>query len=288
MHSDGVTNSVLGLDPKAIISKPFLKWAGGKSKIVPQIAEALGAANRLVEPFVGSGAVFMGTSYSKYLLCDSNRDLISLYSNLKLYPTETIHTARKLFSSKTANETSFYDLRDEFNSLKSEDIRKSAIFLYLNKHAFNGLCRYNRSGGFNVPYGHYSSPSFPEREISLFAQKCKIADFKCIDFKDAFSEIKKGDVVYCDPPYIPLSRTASFTAYSTNGFGEKEQVDLANAAESASEKNIRVVISNHDTPLARELYQRAKIRPLQVHRSISSKAVTRGRVDEVLATFSGS
>lgn len=281
-------SSTMSHDPAHITSKPFLKWAGGKQKLVPTLSRFLDSARatRLVEPFVGSGAVFMGTTFQRYLLCDTNPDLIGLFNSLKHRPESVIQEASSLFLPELNTEEAFYRLRNEFNSLASEDIRKSAIFIYLNKHAFNGLCRYNSKGQFNVPFGRYSSPTLPLKELQLFAKKARLAEFKCQSFEQTFSEVSTGDVVYCDPPYVPLSPTASFTAYSKGGFGEREQIELADRARQAAHQGFRVVISNHDTDFTRRIYSDADILPLDVHRSISSKSSTRGAAKEVIAVFS--
>lgn len=268
-----------------ISSKPFLKWAGGKSKLVPILSSFLGKEGRLVEPFVGSGAVFMGTEFNEYFLCDSNPDLIGLFNNLKSSSEVVIQQVSNIFEGKFNTESAFYDLRTEFNELSSQDLRKSVLFVYLNKHAFNGLCRYNSKGFFNVPYGRYSSPTAPIKEMELFSRKAKLAEFKCIDFSSTFDLLREGDVVYCDPPYVPLSSSSNFTAYSKNSFNEDSQRLLASLAENAKNKNVRVVISNHDTEFTRSLYSMSTIHEIQVHRSISSKSSTRGQVSEIIAIF---
>jgi DNA adenine methylase len=268
-----------------ILSKPFLKWAGGKSKLVPILSEHLGVKGRLVEPFVGSGSVFMGTDFNDYLLCDSNPDLIGLFNNLKHYPKDLILQVNDIFDGRYNNEKAFYELRSEFNQLSSESLRKSVLFVYLNKHAFNGLCRYNSKGFFNVPYGRYSSPTAPIREMELFSEKSKRAEFICTDFSKTFAMVKEGDVVYCDPPYVPLSSSSNFTAYSKGAFNNEHQECLAKLAESCKGKNIKVVISNHDTDFTRRIYSTAVLHELDVHRSISSKSSTRGKVGELIAVY---
>ena len=268
-----------------ISSKPFLKWAGGKAKLVPILSDFLGKEGRLVEPFVGSGAVFMGTEFNDYMLCDSNPDLIGLFNNLKSFPEVLIKQVSNIFDGKFNTESAFYDLRTEFNELSPQDLRKSVLFVYLNKHAFNGLCRYNSKGFFNVPYGSYSSPTAPIKEMELFSLKAKLAEFKCIDFSATFDLLREGDVVYCDPPYVPLSSSSNFTAYSKNSFNEESQRHLASLAEKAKNKKVRVVISNHDTEFTKNLYSMSTIHEIQVHRSISSKSSTRGQVSELIAVF---
>jgi DNA adenine methylase len=270
-----------------ILSKPFLKWAGGKSKLVPTLERFLGFSGRLVEPFVGSGAVFMGTRFNSYFLADSNKDLVCLFSTLKHSFAELVTEAEGLFQPRFNSETSFYELRKEFNELANEDnaLRKSALFLYLNKHAFNGLCRYNAKGQFNVPFGRYERPTMPANELKAFAEKAQLAEFQCLDYRETFRRLVPGDVVYFDPPYVPLSKTASFTSYDKGGFGENEQRELADLANICREKGNLVVISNHDTDFTREIYKGAKIESIDVRRSISSKASTRGKTKEIIAVF---
>jgi len=269
----------------SILSKPFLKWAGVKSKLVPTLSEYLGNEGRLVEPFVCSGAVFMGTEFNDYLLCDSNPDLIGLFNNIKKNSSDLISKVSELFEGKYNSEVTFYDLRSEFNELQSNDLRKSALFVYLKKHAFNCLCRYNSKGFFNVPYGRYSSPTAPIKEIEMFSQKCSCAEFICADFATTFEMLKEGDVVYCDPPYVPLSASSNFTAYSKGAFNDESQLLLAQLSEKAKEKKIKVVISNHDTDFTRKIYANAELHQLEGLRSISSKSSTRGKVSELIAVF---
>lgn len=270
---------------EVIYSTPFLKWAGGKRKLVDVIAKSLASGDRLVEPFVGSGAVFMGTYYKKYLLCDTNADLIGLFNNLKNNTDKLLAETESLFSGKFKTEEAFYELREKFNTLEAEDIKKSALFVYLNKHAFNGLCRYNNKGYFNVPFGKYTNPNLPIKEMLLFAKKAQIAEFKCLDFKETFKLVNKGDVVYCDPPYVPISATSSFTTYAKENFKLDAQNALADEANKAKAKGVRVVISNSDLSITREMYKNAEIESIDVMRSISSKGSTRGNVKELIATF---
>lgn len=268
-----------------ILSKPFLKWAGGKSRLVPILGEHLGSGRRLVEPFVGSGAVFMGTDFDEYLLCDSNPDLIGLFNNLKYNTQDLISQVKDIFGGQYGSEEAFYELRNEFNELSPESLRKSVLFIYLNRHAFNGLCRYNSKGFFNVPYGRYTMPPAPVKEMELFAEKSKKADFLCLDFQQTFDMVMEGDVVYCDPPYASLSSSSGFTAYSRGSFNDGQQEHLSRLAQGCKGRNVKVVISNHDTEFTRGIYSTAVLHELDVHRSISSKSSTRGKVGELIAVF---
>ena len=156
--------------------KPFLKWAGNKYQIVERIKEQLPPGKRLIEPFVGSGAVFVNTTYDAYLLADANGDLIQLYQHLQAEGDEFIAYAQQFFVAKTNTKEQFYHFRTEFN--RTDDTRyKSALFVYMNKHCFNGLCRYNQKGEYNVPFGRYKKPYFPEKELRFFHQHAQNAEF---------------------------------------------------------------------------------------------------------------
>ena len=265
--------------------KAFLKWAGGKSRAAEDIKKYLVNGKRLVEPFVGSGAIFLTTTFEEYLLCDTNIDLINLYNNLKKSPDELLEKTDEFFSSENNTESKFYEFREEFNALESKDIRKSALFVYLNKHAFNGLCRYNRKGFFNVPYGRYKSPKCPLEEMQAFSVKAKFATFKCQDFEKTFKETMKGDVIYCDPPYVPLSVTSSFTSYSKDDFDLRDQSRLAKSAIASQSSGIRCVISNHDLDVTRKMYEMSDIHEISVQRNIASKSSSRKKIKEIIAVF---
>lgn len=268
--------------------KPFLKWAGNKYQIISAVQAALPPGERLVEPFVGSGAVFLNTSYPAYLLADANNDLISLYTHLQNQTNDFIQYCKTFFTGKTNCQEIFYEYRDRFNATPDER-EKAALFVYLNKHSFNGLCRYNARGEFNAPFGAYKKPYFPEKEMTGFYQKtaaCSV-EFICSEFRETFTRVKNGDVVYCDPPYVPLSQTANFTNYSAGGFSSAEQEELASLAVRCSRKGIPVVISNHDTVFTREIYSTADIETLTVRRFISCDGKNRNKVAELLAAFKG-
>ncbi len=264
--------------------KPFLKWAGNKYQIMERIEKALPEGNRLIEPFVGSGAVFLNIDYSRYLLADNNADLIGLYQTLKEEGDDFIEYARNFFMRKNNTEKKFYWLRDQFNETTDVHL-KSALFIYLNKHGFNGLCRYNQKGEFNVPFGRYTKPYFPEDEMKFFHKRARKAVFKRSDFIKTMKTAKPGDVVYCDPPYVPLSPTASFTAYTSGGFGEKQQLELAALAEELAANGVTVVISNHDTEFVHRAYAKAELVKFDVQRFISCDGANRGKASEVLAIF---
>ena len=266
--------------------KPFLKWPGGKYRLADRICQQLDMGQRLVEPFAGSAAVFLNTDYPAYLIADSNPDLINLYQQLKIEGKPFIDYCRGLFVPENNNKDAYYKLRQEFNETVDRR-RKSALFVYLNRYCYNGLCRYNSKGKFNTPFGRYTKPRFPEKEMQHFHLKSIGAEFIHARFPETLRQVRTGDVVYCDPPYIPLSKTSHFTDYASGGFSWEDQVDLVERAEKLAKRGIQVVISNHDTKASRELYRTggAVIQSFNVHRSISCQIKNRGKVGEILAVF---
>ncbi|MBI4006458.1 MAG: Dam family site-specific DNA-(adenine-N6)-methyltransferase [Gammaproteobacteria bacterium] len=266
--------------------KPFLKWPGGKYRLVTRICKQLDHGKRLVEPFAGSAAVFLNTNYNRYLLADSNPDLINLYRQLQTEGDSFIEFCRDFFSAKKNNEKSFYEYRSDFNH--TDDIRlKSALFVYLNRHCYNGLCRYNAKGEFNTPFGRHHRPYFPGKEMQHFFYSASKAEFIHARFSDTMRRVQEGDVVYCDPPYTPLSETAYFTDYFSGGFNWDDQIELAEWAGKLVRRGIQVVISNHNTKSTRDLYQGAgaRMKKFKVRRTISCDAENREMVSELLAVF---
>lgn len=210
--------------------------------LVSEIAWLLPSpAKRYVEPFLGSGAVFLNTAYPKNLLSDSNGDLINLFKVLAEGGPGFVEKCRELFTRQNNTAEKFYPFRNEFNSCANIE-RKSALFAYLNRHCFNGLFRYNGSGGFNVPFGRYENPYFPHEEMLSMAEKLQGVELRTTDFRPVLEEAGEGDAVYCDPPYVPLSSTSNFTDYASGGFGPSDQADLAELALEAAQRGSTVVI----------------------------------------------
>ena len=265
--------------------RAFLKWAGGKYSLAERIVETMPPASKLIEPFVGAGSVFLNSNFESYLLNDINPDLIDLYKTLKRRPQQYIRDARRFFVAENNTESAYYTLREKFNST-TDTYQRNLLFLYLNRHGYNGLCRYNRSGSFNVPFGRYVKPYFPEAELEAFAEKAKLATFTCLPFNQVFRRARQDTVIYCDPPYVPINTTAMFTDYSSKGFSLDQQVELARQARHAAlKRGIPVLISNHDVPFTRDLYQHAEVSALKVKRSISQNGKNRTAVSELLALY---
>lgn len=269
------------------MNKTIFKWAGNKTKLTPAINNLLEPYKdrRLVEPFTGSASLFLNSEFKSYLLTDSNETLIDFYNILVTEGMPFIEYCRDFFNHNTEN--SFKELRKVFN--ETENIRlKAGLFLYLNRHCFNGLCRYNAKGGFNTPYGYYPSPYFPETEMLFFVDKAHASkvEFRCADFMEILGECKEGDVVYCDPPYVALSSTASFVGYTKGGFSSEHQNVLAETLKSlAIHDNVPCLISNADTDVTQKLYFGGEFLSLDVARTVAAKGTSRKKAKEVMVLF---
>ena len=276
--------------------RSLVKWPGGKGRVLPDLLPVLPKGDCLVEPFVGGASVFLNTDYRHYVLGDINPDLINLYRVVSRRPDELIRVARDLFSHRNDAEN-YLKIRAFFNKPQGKRLRDSyrnvyraAFFLFLNRHGYNGVVRYNQSGGYNVPYGkHKTTPYFPEAEIRLFHEKANDtrAFFACCSFE---STIKiptfNSAVIYCDPPYLPVSDTANFTQYHSGPFGEKQHRQLIAALLAANrETGASVVISNSDTPLTREIYKDFRFQEIAVQRSVSANAQKREKASEVIGVL---
>ena len=240
----------------------------------------------MLEPFAGSAAVSLNTGYDTCLLADANPDLIALYWQLQTEGDPFIRYCRTFFQAGNNNPDAYYAYRDEFNQTRRAR-RKAALFLYLNRHGYNGLCRYNGKGRFNTPFGRYVKPYFPEKEMRAFFRRADRITLAHEGFAATMAQAQTGDTVYCDPPYVPLSDTAHFTDYHAGGFNWRDQVQLADMAGELARNRVQVVISNHDTRQVRELYRAgdAEITGFKVRRNISSDGSNRGEARELLAVF---
>lgn len=264
--------------------RPFLKWAGGKYRLVDRIKSKLPSGSRLLEPFSGSCALSLNTTYDQYWLNDINSDLIEVYRILQHEKTDFIDYCHTFFIPENNTPDRYYELRKEFNTTKNLRL-KSALFIYLNRHGYNGLSRYNARGEFNVPFGRYKNPYFPLKELEFFHKHFAQAQFTSLDFEELMLSAKPGDVIYCDPPYLPLNETSNFTSYSAGGFNTNEQIRLAKVAAAVAKRGIKTLISNHYHPFIMEIYQEAKIETFPVRRFISCDGDNRNEVTEVLALF---
>ncbi len=264
---------------------PFLKWAGGKRKILDRILALLPEGKRLIEPFSGSATVFLNTQYKKNIVADTNQDVINIFTQLQNNPTEFIRYCQHFFITENNDSEQYYQFREQFNLTTDDPKLRAALFLYLNKHGYNGLCRYNSKGGFNVPFGKYKKVTFPKDYLLEFSNKSQSAKFIAQDFESSFAMAKKGDVFYCDPPYVPLNASNTSFQYVEKSFTMEQQKQLAQLAEKTAKKGIPVLISNHLTDFTRDIYKNAELTTFSVQRYISCKGDKREKAQELLALF---
>jgi DNA adenine methylase len=261
--------------------RSFIKWAGGKGRLLPQILPHVPTSfGRYHEPFVGSGALFFHLGPARARLSDNNVRLIRTYRGLRDDPEGVI----RLLKGYPHDKDFFLQLRKR-NIDKASDVAVAAWFIYLNKTAFNGLYRVNSKNVFNVPFGDYKRPAICDaaqlRRCSKLLEQAKI---EVESFEVAAGKARRGDFVYFDPPYVPLSRTSSFTSYTQGGFGLEEHELLRDVAARLKRRGVDVLISNSSAPEVRELYGAAdfEIVEISARRSINSKGGGRGAITELL------
>jgi DNA adenine methylase len=264
------------------VPQPFLKWAGGKAQLLPQMNPFFPKTYRTYfEPFLGAGAVFFHLRPGSAVLSDSNPDLVGAFLAVRDDPAGLMEALDRHWKQRLS-ERYFYKVR-ALDPSKLASVDRAARTIFLNKTCFNGLYRVNASGHFNVPWGGYKNPTIYSRENLLAASDLlKGKKILLADYRKACSKANIGDFVYFDPPYHALSRTSSFTSYTKEDFGNTEQRELAEVYRKLDSKGAHLMLSNSSTPLIRTLYEGFRIETLRAKRAINSKASGRGTIDELL------
>jgi DNA adenine methylase len=263
---------------------PFLKWVGGKGQLLGRLLEIFPTqVNTYNEPFFGGGAVFWALAkkgfFQRAVINDVNQDLMDTVRIVRDFPEDLIGQLSKLPYDKEV----FEQLRAADIS-KFSPVRRAARVIYLNKTGFNGLYRVNQKGQFNVSFGKYTNPSI-YKETTLLSDSLALEKFvwiQSVDFETSCSEAQPGDLVYLDPPYVPLSETSNFTSFTKGGFGLKEQTRLADLFRTLSDRGVTVVASNSNTGTVRELYKGAYFHEVDAKRNVNSKGDKRGPVKELI------
>ena len=265
---------------------PVVKWVGGKRQLLPQILPLIPKRmTAYCEPFLGGGAVLFALQPKRVLVNDLNQDLITVYRVIK-------EDADALIEHLSRHENTpeyFYRIRDLDRDKEAyaamSDVEKASRLLYLNKTCYNGLFRVNASGAFNSPYGLYRRPNIVNeqtiRGVSRYFNSCDITFFSG-DFASVLEQVPKGGFVYLDPPYDPVSDTASFTGYNRGGFGREDQVRLKECCDALTARGVKFLLSNSATPFIRELYGSYRVSIVQARRAVNSVASRRGAIEEVL------
>jgi DNA adenine methylase len=285
-------------------ARPFLKWAGGKTQLLDEIDARLpnkeiesGQIDTYIEPFIGGGAVFFHIVQKyphirHFVLLDANEDLVNCYNAVRNSVTSVIVDLLKLEKrylkgNESQRRDMYYRVREEFNCDRSP-----AKLIFLNKTCFNGLYRVNRSNEFNVPFGNYKNPTICDEE-NLMAAATILQDTEIIaaDFEESEQYASKNCFVYFDPPYRPISKTASFTSYAKGDFTEADQIRLAKLCERIKRRGVKFLLSNSDPQneesndcFFEKHYNGFKIDRVKAYRAINCNAEKRGAINEILVT----
>ena len=265
--------------------KPFIKWVGGKRKLLPELLKRIPQDfSTYFEPFLGGAALFWQLKPQQAILIDINQELVNTYRCIQQDVEALILDLKK----HHYNSEYYYQIRnsDRFWSYASwTDIQRASRFIYLNKTCFNGLYRVNSKGEYNVPFGRYKNPKIVDAEnLRACSQALQKTEILTGSFLSIESKITPQDFVYFDPPYIPLNTTSNFTSYSSQGFDLEMQIALRDLCKRLDRKRVRFILSNSATPLVFEIYSEFKIELVDMPRSINSRGDKRGKIKEVLIT----
>ena len=268
--------------------KPFVKWVGGKRQLVPTIL-----ANHLpknynlqtyYEPFIGGGALLFSLQPKKAVINDSNAELINCYKIIKNSLDELIEDLK----NHKNNEYYYYDIRDwdrEKNFKSKTEVQRASRIIFLNKTCYNGLFRVNSQGQFNVPFGKYKNPNILDiavlKAVNKYLNENQVRILNS-DFQEAVKDAKRGDFIYLDPPYDPVSETASFTGYDINGFNKQEQRRLKEVFDDLNSRGCHILLSNACTEFIEDLYKDYPHTKISAIRAINCNGKKRGKVDEIL------
>lgn len=269
--------------------KPFTKWTGGKRKLLPILTELIpDDFNRYYEPFIGGGALLFKLLPHDAIINDFNEELINSYLQIRDNPNELIDL---LAEHKDKNSKDYYlNIRSADRDGRIEDmtdVERAARILYMLRVDFNGLYRVNSKNQFNVPYGRYKNPKILDEdliyEVSGYLNANNIQILQG-DFANAVADAVDGDLVYFDPPYIPLSETSSFTSYTHEGFSNEDQVRLRNTVRDLTRRGVKVILSNSSSPLVEDLYQEFNLHYVDASRTNGAKPTSRGKIKEIIVT----
>lgn len=276
-------SSTLSIPPRPFGSaqaKPFLKWAGGKGRLIPQYQPFLPQEfDTYYEPFLGGGALFFHLRPQRAVLSDINPELVNVYTCVRDRVDDLIEHLER--HATHHNHDYYYQIR---SSDPNASVERAARLLYLNKTCFNGLYRVNAKGQFNVPMGRYRNPRICDPDLLRTASEAlQSATIIQRSFRDVLdSNPSAQDFIYFDPPYQPLSLTSNFTSYSRDAFTAEHQIQLRDVFAQLAQQKVPAILSNSDCPFIRELYQGFNIQTIQAARAINSQSSKRGKINEVL------
>jgi DNA adenine methylase len=279
--------------PAGLVARPIVKWAGGKSRLLGELVDRVPRrVKTYAEPFAGGAALFFalsserarGTrSFERAILADQNEELVACYRAVR----DDVGGVLDALEDYRYDRERFYEVRAQ-STAKMSDVDRAARFIFLNRTCFNGLWRVNSEGRFNVPFGKYKKPLIRDVEgLQAASRALAGVDIRVGDFADVTRELGRDDFVYLDPPYVPVSRTASFTAYAKDGFSPDDQTRLARELRALKRRKAQAMLSNADTPTTRALYKSFSCHVIRAPRSISCDGATRRDTGELVVTTWG-
>lgn len=276
------------------VARPFIKWVGGKAKLVPELRQYLPKSyNHYYEPFLGGGAFFFGvTDYKKAFLNDINPHLVAAYKHIRNDIDAIIKELKiieeqyhALSPSLEKQKEMFLQLRQKFNDLKDSDINKATLLIFLNKTCFNGMYRENSKGHFNVPFGNHTHPTICDvKNLHAVSKKLQNAEISTGGYHEILKSAGKDDFVYLDPPYYPLNPTSNFTSYHSEGFNHRDQLKLSEIFKELKERGSKVMVSNSTHEEVYKMYEPHAhiIQTIDAARAINSKGSDRGKIKELV------
>jgi DNA adenine methylase Dam len=267
------------LFPIPSLQKPFLKWAGGKTQMIPNLLKFAPAKfNKYIEPFIGGGALYFNINQPKSIISDLNEELVITYKQVK----ENVFEVISVLDSYINTEEFYYKIRSVSPSSLS-DSERAARLIYLNKTCFNGLFRVNKKGDFNVPYGKRTGPFLNKQNLIGSSEYMQDTEIYHLDYKETLKRYaKKGDFVFLDPPYQPVGKFSDFKRYTKEFFYENDQIELANIFKDLTTKGCYVMLTNSDHPFILDLYKEFHIETIKTKRLISSNPNTRTGIDIIV------
>ncbi|MDD3002491.1 MAG: DNA adenine methylase [Candidatus Shapirobacteria bacterium] len=277
------------------LAKPFIKWVGGKGKLVPELVKMFPKKfNNYFEPFIGGGALFYEVKQKYEIgfssINDINKKLIIAYKQIQQSPNKLIKLLKNIEIeyknlSPEEQEKYFYMIRKKYNEENLDSITTTSYLIFLNKTCFNGMYRENSKGQYNIPFGDQKNPTICDEKNILNVSEClKNTEIMNSSFEESIKKCQKGDFIYFDPPYYPINVTSSFTSYHKNSFGPDEQKRLRDVFINLTKKGCFVMLSNSNADFIRELYKDFNINEIYASRSINSNGNKRGKIKEVVIT----
>jgi len=264
-------------------ARPFLKWVGGKGQLLPELVSRMPLSyGRYFEPFLGGGALFFHLRPKRATLSDINEELINVYRAVKFH----VDDLADALSYHIYDKEYFYELRNvdrEEEYYEWDSVERAARFIYLNRTCYNGLYRVNSRGEFNAPFGRYKNPMICNKEL-LASCSATLSRIRIVrqSYTKVIKQVQRGDFVYFDPPYAPLSASSNFTSYVKEGFSGDDQKELRDLCKSLDKMGVKWMVSNSSAPLILKLYKNYNIEFVDASRAVNSKASKRGKVKEVI------